>query len=349
MQQCDLSREVAIITQSGYFTRNLVVKDQDSLKRILSSAASVYASVERFNDPLKPETRFGWDFVIDLDGKDWNQTKWIAGQLFRDVILPQFKITHYKLKFSGRRGIHIIIPEEAFLFYFSERDFAHAYPLVPSQIARFFDAMIYPESKKSCHLDMQVYQSRRLLRCAYSLHEETGLASTPIWPEDLDRFDPTHDANPSRIEVDEEWLKIKPSIGEASYLLDKVAEWIANRPPPKKIARLSTHRRKREGRLTPCIEKFHHEGFSKGTEGYRNLVLYNIIQAVKRFNLPLDPNSLLNANSKSQSPLPEREVKAMLRYHFERRANHSYSFNCEAMQHAGLCPSEGCWLRRRKQ
>lgn len=347
--QCSTMREVAI-TIDGRFVRHLVARTGDDLSRIVSEATSVYASVEKFSDPCKLDQRIGWDFVIDLDGSDWNETKWIAGQLFRDVILPQFKIAHYQMKFSGRRGIHIIIPEEAFLFCFSERDFPKAYPLVPKQIAKFFDAMIYPESKRLCKIDLGLYTQHRLLRCAYSLHEETGLVSVPIWPENLERFNPKQDADPAHVEVDEAWSNCKPTVGEASFLLDKVAEWIANKPKLKAFVRHTNRRGQdsRQGRVMPCIQSFLCSGFKKGMEGQRNLVLFNIIQAAKRFNLAIDSDSLLEANARSQSPLPEREVRAMFRYHFEKRADQSYSFRTEIMRDAGFCPAEGCSLCRRQ-
>ena len=343
IEQCDFSREVAI-TQKGYFTRNLATKDALTA---LNGAGSIYASVERFKDPMKPETRFGWDFAIDLDGSDWNETRWIVAKLFRDVILPQFEIKHARFKFSGNRGIHIIIPEEAFLFYFKDQDFAKAYPLIPSQIANFFDALIYPESKKLCKLDHSIYTSRRLLRCAYSLHDETGLVSVPIRPEDLDTFDPRRDAAPENVQVDPDWFRQKPVTGEASYLLDKVREWLENKPERKQKIRATPSHYTKPGRIMPCIERLLAGGFSQTTEGSRNLILFNVIQATKRFNLPITQEALMEANSKSPFPLPEREVKATLRYHFEKRGKNAYFFKTEIMRDAGLCPPEGCWLCRR--
>jgi len=233
------------------------------------------------------------------------------------------------------------------LFYFKEGDFAKAYPLIPKNIAKFFDAMIHPESKKLCKIDHTVYNPRRLLRCAYSIHQETGLVSVPIQPENLDTFDPKKDAALENVHVDLEWFKNKPAIGEASYLLDKLKEWLENKSKCKARPRpYSNHAR--PGRIMPCIERLLKEGFSQATEGSRNLILFNVIQATKRFNLPITQEALLEANTKSARPLPEREVKATLRYHFEKRGENAYFFKTEIMRDAGLCPSEGCWLCRRR-
>ena len=221
------------------------------------------------------------------------------------------------MKFSGRHGIHIIIPEEAFRFCFSEQDFQKGYPLVPKQVAMFFDAMIYPEAKTNCKIDLSLYIQHRLLRCAYSLHDETGLVSVPVWPENLERFNPKRDSDPAIVEVDETWSNCKPTLGEASFLLDRVAEWIANKPKPKPFVKGMSQQGSRQGHIMPCIQTFLRSGFKKGMEGQRNLVLFNIVQATKRFNLAIDSNSLLEANARSQSPLPEREVREMMRYHFE--------------------------------
>ena len=87
IKQCDYSREVAISfnrhQEDGYFARNLHVKDRESLREILSRAGSIYCSVERFKEPSNPETRIGWDFVIDLDGSVSNETEWIVAKHFR--------------------------------------------------------------------------------------------------------------------------------------------------------------------------------------------------------------------------------------------------------------------------
>ena len=345
--QCGPMREVAVAVD-GRFVRNLVARTDDDLSRILRAATSVYGSIEKFYNPTKGEGRFGWDFAIDLDGDDWSEVVWVT-QLFRDIILPEFKIKHYKLKFSGRRGVHIIIPESAFLFYFKPLEaFPLAYPRVPAAIARFFDAMIYPESKKHCKIDMQLYSVRKLLRCAYSLHDETGLVSTPIWPEDLEKFEPGQCARPENIHVDPEWLKLEPTPGEASFLLEKVSEWLQNTPTQKPTI---VHHRRRPSNMTaygimPCIKKFMDRGFTASMKGNRNQILFNVIQAIKRFTLPISDDQLLEANRRSESPLPERELKAMLSYHRSRQS--TYYFKPEVLRDVGLCPSEGCWLCHRR-
>jgi hypothetical protein len=348
LSQCSM-RELAIRNGTS-FIRNLVARNREELSRLLYGARSVFAGVEKYEDPSKPARRIGWDFVVDLDGKDWNETKWIAAQLFRDIILPQFNIKHYRLKFSGRRGIHVVIPEEAFLFYFRPQDFADAYLSIPIEIAKFFDAMIYPESKKLCKIDMGLYIHTRLLRCAYALHDESGLVSVPIWPEDLDRFDPKKDADPASVEVDENWLKIQPTPGEASFLLDKVSEWVKSRQENRQPPQVPYHQvRSKPGRIMPCVKNLLDQGFKASMEGSRNLVLFNTIQAVKRFNLPITSEELFEANAKSACPLPTREVKATLRYHFEKRGENAYFFKTEIMRDVGLCPPEGCWLCRRSR
>jgi len=89
------------------------------------------------------------------------------------------------------------------------------------------------------------------------------------------------------------------------------------------------------------------QGFK--TEGCRNLVLFNAIQAIKRFSLPITPETLVEINARGPCPLPGRELKAMIRYHFEKRADSSYFFNCETMQQANLCPPEACRLHKEAQ
>ena len=352
LAQCGPYREVAV-ESNGVFRRNLVLRalsDFDSIN--LTQPSAFFASVEQFQQPERlsgeeaSSLRTDWDYAIDIDSLDgdFREVKDVASLFFRDVILPMFELKTYRMKFSGRKGIHIVIPGDSFFLAISPTEYAAAYPIVPLQITKFFSTMLPPESLAKLKLDLALYNPRRLLRCAYSLHTETDLVAVPIWPDELERFNPERDAKPETVTVDEEWLNPKATAGEASLLLQKVAEWLKREREEKPLKPRRFTRRIKPGQVMPCLQAFMEQGFK--TEGCRNLVLFNAIQAIKRFSLPISPEALVEINARGPCPLPERELKAMIRYHFEKRADSSYFFNCETMRQANLCPPEACQLRR---
>jgi len=269
---------------------------------------------------------------------------------FRDLILPMFGLKTYRMKFSGRKGIHITIPNESFATCFGPTEHIAAYPIVPLRTTEFFSTMIPPTSLRKLKLDLALYNPRRLLRCAYSLHLESNLVAAPIWPEELEGFRPEKDAEPSHVQVDDEWLHPKATFGEGSLLLEKVAQWLQLKHKLQSFLMSGKNtpisRTVRPRQVMPCIQNLLAHGFK--TQGYRNLVLFNVIQAIKRFNLPINHELLIETNAKSSCPLPEHEIRTMIRYHFEKKVDSSYFFNCRIMQQAGFCPSEGCRLGRIK-
>jgi len=191
---------------------------------------SVYASVERFSDPLKlaeekPEAlRVGWDFVLDLDAEDLDRARESA--LALAGLLKTFGIEGFKLKFSGARGFHITIPGDAFdCFAGGHGEYIAAYPQVPRVMAEFLQASIKPEQRRGVKIDHDIYSSRRMLRVAYGLHPQTGLVSLPLSVKEVRNFRRENAASSSNMKVDWGWLNLQARVGEAAGLLDAVAEW----------------------------------------------------------------------------------------------------------------------------
>ncbi len=84
-------------------------------------ATSFHCSEEIWEDPLKLETgmtehqandlRVGWDFLIDIDCKYFDYSKRAAKAIIQ--VFKEHGIKNYRLKFSGSKGFHIIIPWKA--------------------------------------------------------------------------------------------------------------------------------------------------------------------------------------------------------------------------------------------
>ena len=91
---------------------------------IKKGATSFHASEELWNDPLSlsseiqmhemNDLRKGWDLLIDIDSKYFDVSK-ILAILILDA-LEEHGVNNYGVKFSGSKGLHIIVSSKAFPF-----------------------------------------------------------------------------------------------------------------------------------------------------------------------------------------------------------------------------------------
>ncbi|MEM3891816.1 MAG: DNA primase noncatalytic subunit PriX [Nitrososphaerales archaeon] len=185
----------------------------------------VFASIERFENPLEYASRIGWDFCIDFDADSLDQAKKCL--LSTVGVLQVFGVSTYRVKYSGRRGFHLIIDGEAFNL-FTQEGFVRSYPQLPNYICEFIEASLKPSQKLGVKFDYSLYQPRRLLRLAYSLHEESGLVSQPLTVDQISSFKP-EDASPDKVKVNFDWINLKPQTGEAWSLLEAVLKWLKDK------------------------------------------------------------------------------------------------------------------------
>jgi hypothetical protein len=313
----------------------------------------VYASVESFRDPLslateKPDSlRTGWDFVLDIDSSQGiGQAKRCVKVILR--LLSDYDLQSVRVKFSGRRGFHIIVGDQAFDCFRTREEFLRAYPVVPLQVAKFIIAALRPRDRVGVEVDTAIYTPRRLIRAAYSLHHKTGLASLPVATDAVDQCK-AEDMKPTDgIEVDWNWLATKAKPMEASALLDYVVKWLERTKPHRTgisiLSRSPLGTAHRSAKNPPCVEAFLTEGFSKRLEGQRNRVLFAVLNGIRRLNFATTPGELQELNARSERPLPERELQYQISYQLNRP--HPYTFRCEIMQDAGLCPPHKCPIAR---
>src|SRR3989344_3982202 len=89
---------------------------------VKKGATSFHASEELWNEPLSLNNelaqqdlinlRKSWDLLIDIDSKYFDVSK-ILTILILDA-LEKHEIKNYGIKFSGNKGIHIIVSSKAF-------------------------------------------------------------------------------------------------------------------------------------------------------------------------------------------------------------------------------------------
>ncbi|MDY6766072.1 MAG: hypothetical protein SVW77_01785, partial [Candidatus Nanohaloarchaea archaeon] len=127
-------REVGPTFPYGYGSRPDAVNFPGDFERLVEDGAiAFHGSVERWRNPLlidevdAEELREGWDLVFDIDcDDDLHFAKIAAVELLQE--LRSFGIGDVSVKFSGNRGFHLGIRQEAFPDLLHGRDLAEWYP-----------------------------------------------------------------------------------------------------------------------------------------------------------------------------------------------------------------------------
>lgn len=130
--------------------------------------------------------RWGFDYCIDIDSK--KETVPLAVKESKKEAQKIFDLFNkynakYTIKFSGRKGLHFIVPWKELTPYFKPDD----YPLIPRKLTEFVieKADLNPE-----FIDMGLYGIKKLFKTAYSIHPDTGLIALPLSKKQFENFDP---------------------------------------------------------------------------------------------------------------------------------------------------------------
>jgi len=122
----------------------------DIFKYVRNGATSFHCSEEIWENPLDIVTgmaqeeanrkRIGWDFLIDIDSKYLDYSK-IAAELMVKA-LEYHGINNVGIKFSGSKGLHILIPWKAFPREFNGEKTSDKFPEWPRIIAAYLQEMV---------------------------------------------------------------------------------------------------------------------------------------------------------------------------------------------------------------
>ncbi len=167
------------------------------------------------------ELRSGWDLVLDIDCPIFEYSR-IAAELCVAVLRDHG--VEPAVKFSGNKGFHIAVPWESFPSSIGNKQTSRLFPEAPRIIASYIKELIAEplagrimemdgidgvkaKTGKSfaeltvkqegmdvlntdafLEIDTVLLASRHLYRMPYSLHEKSGLVSTPINPDKVGKF-----------------------------------------------------------------------------------------------------------------------------------------------------------------
>jgi len=133
----------------------------------------------------------GFDLIFEADMQGWRRA-------FEDLcgvvkILDDFDVC-YRMKYSGVRSLHLMIPFESFPKQFNGESVLSQRAEIHSKIQRYFRR----------HGGMKRAHGGGIMRLAYSLNEDNGLVSLPILSHQLSDFRPW-EANIYQVTIDKPW------------------------------------------------------------------------------------------------------------------------------------------------
>lgn len=133
----------------------------------------------------------GFDIVFESDPPGWRQSfEDLVGVL---AILNEFEVC-YRIKFSGARSLHFMMPFESFPKQFNGESILGQREEIQKKLRSYF--------RQYC--GMGEAHGGQVLRLAYSLNEDNGLVSLPISPDQLSDFRPW-EAIIYNVELDKPW------------------------------------------------------------------------------------------------------------------------------------------------
>ncbi len=166
------NREVVPRYYEGFGKRpDTLQYPSDVMGLVNKGATSFHASEEIWDNPLNinsdltqkelSELRTGWDLLIDIDSHFFDYSK-IAARLIAEELENQ-GIKNYRIKFSGKKGFHLIVPANAFPKKFLELETKEMFPEWPRAILGYINHKIkrkYNEEVSKISIDYDALKER---------------------------------------------------------------------------------------------------------------------------------------------------------------------------------------------
>jgi len=334
---------------------------QDLLNQIKKGFTSFHCSQELWINPLELSTdlnekqlnslRKGWDLILDIDSKYLDYSK-IAAELIIQA-LKFHNIKNLGIKFSGGKGMHIIVPWKAFPSEIAGKKTKDMFPDWPRVITSYLTEIIKPkliekiteltikqdyvkdfEASKKVIPDLVLVSSRHLFRAPYSLHEK-GLVSAVIDKEELKNFQPKL-AEPFRVKIKNFYPQAKNE--EARELLISALDWFKSKKKEERKTKEYEEIKIDKSRIIypPSILKIL-EGLSDG----RKRALFILINYFKSLGLDFSEveKKIREWNLKNNPPLKENYLFSQLSWHKNQKKVLPPNYD-KYYQDIGITPTE---------
>ena len=146
----------------------------------------------------------GFDTIFEADAQGWRRA-------FEDLVgvvrmLDDFGVC-YRIKYSGVRSLHFMIPFESLPKQFNGKSVLSQRADIQNKLGDYF--------RKHC--GMEKAHGGGVMRLGYSLNEDNGLVSMPITSDELNDFRPW-EANIYSVSVDKPWHRDIPADASRNML-----------------------------------------------------------------------------------------------------------------------------------
>ncbi|NOZ81729.1 MAG: hypothetical protein GXO63_01100 [Candidatus Micrarchaeota archaeon] len=332
------NREVVSSFRDGSFSKrpDTIVYPGDIIQKVSGGAVAFHCSVEKWKDPLvlSPtlkdlnSLRLAWDLLIDIDSKTVLEHSAIAASVIIGFLSDLG--LRPSVKFSGRRGFHIIVPSECFPKNVDEKPVSRMYPELQEIIIEYikksvgeaiierlaeFEGGYASLSKKVGGLkklspyefiEVEKWGVRHLFRMPYSLHPGTWLVSVPV--VDPEKFSPEK-AIPEKI------YEVVPfnGSGDASELIDRALRTIKEKKRVRTVKTEKPASRIPEEKFPPCIKKAL-SGLSDG----RKRTVFTLVTFLRNMGWTDKEieEKIMEWNSRNTPPLRDSYIRGQLKWHF---------------------------------
>ncbi len=342
-------REIAGAFWDGTYDQrpNILQFPSDIVQMVKKGVTSFHFSVEHWTNPMAITTgtdnydrlRKGWDVIIDIDSKMTLDESKIAARLVCEL-LEKYSLRNYGIKFSGRRGFHIVLPWTMFPKIIDYNDAAKLYPLIPRIVSRFirkkikhqlmeelikskgaknlFSILDEVPEKISPYFFVEIekdWGNRHMFRAPYSLNEKTWLVSVPISLNQLKDFDPK-EAEPKKVIANTNTYEnfFRGEENEAQDLLLEAMDWyttVKKEKPKQHVHRIVWEKKIAEENFPPCVKNI-----LGGMQDGRKRSIFTLVNFLRMMNWswPEIEEKIYAWNEKNRPPLPRSIVLSQLRW-----------------------------------
>jgi hypothetical protein len=341
-------REIAPTYPQGYGKRPDAINFPGDFTQLVEDGAiAFHASVEHWRNPLLidkvsnlNDLRTGWDLVIDIDcDHSFELSKEVAQLVIQEI--QHHGIDHISVKFSGNRGFHIGVRQEAFPEEAEETELADHYPELPRGIIDYIRENIRDEVEKlvkeygfeeEIQTDEGVdpfqvadvendWGQRHLFRMPYSINDKSWLVSKPIKIEEIPNFE-KEDAKIDNIDFESGFLDSYEE-DEARNLVVQALDFIEERRQEKHEKRIKNEEKDFDRPEEAIPEKYFPPTINnilEGLEDGRKRALFILINFFRTIGYSWEEveSKIWKWNEENKEELRESYVKGQLNWHKKR-------------------------------
>lgn len=330
-------------SKNNYFRRNIYYKlDSNYNEQVQSfkqeyNNTDIYNTVYSYDSTNIEESNLLGPFYLDYDSEDIdNEFSIIRREVYQTIKylervwnIPNNMICLY---FSGAKGFHVVVPHEI-ISIAPDKDLNIKYKKI---------AQLVVKECNLTHLDISIYDKRRLFRIPNSINSKTGLFKIPLSLDMLMKNDFNNikqmATQPNNIQYDAP-IKIAKACKYYNMLFTKSSK---QSYVYKKDKVLNSNVQTYSKRLLPCIQYILESSVRQGKRNSTTVVLASsLLQLGKSLK---EVFSILEEwNKYNEPPLSDAELGATI-VSANKLNKHDKYYGCTAIRNLNLCLGKECPL-----